>query len=457
MAIKGRVRAVAIFLLLLFWLPVVNLTRYQVLHADALSRRPDNSRRLEDLTLRGSLLDRAGQPLARTRDGGRIYPLGAATGPLLGYLTGRLGSAGLEASLEARTTGHPVPRTPAAAWNLVSRGDRRGDDVVLTLDRNLQQRAYDLLEGYRGAALVLDIPTGEILAVASRPSFDPERLEADWDRLRVDPEAPLVERGTQGLYPPGSTFKILTMAGALADGRTSVEESFHCAGSLDAGHFILQDNATHGQVNLSRALVVSCNVTFGTLGLRLGSAGLARWMEAFGMLASPPLVPGAAGSLPARGQAPSVGAEAGIGQADMLVSPLAMARVTATLARGGLDLEPRLVRAATHAGQVVWRPEPAPSARVVPEAVARSVREAMVGVVQGGTGQAAAVPGVEVAGKTGTAENPQGAPHAWFVGFAPAQEPQVAVVLVLENAGGGGSHAAPLASRLLQAALASRP
>ncbi len=457
MAIKVRVRAVALVFLCLFLFPVVSLTRFQVLQADSLARRPDNSRRLEDLSLRGSLLDRAGQPLACTREGQRVYPLGPVTGPLLGYLTGRLGSAGLEASLEERTAGHPIPRTPAAAWNLMSRGDRRGDDVVLTLDRNLQQTAFALLEGYRGAALVLDVPTGEILAVASRPSFDPALLEEDWDRLRVDPQAPLVERGTQGLYPPGSTFKILTMAGALADGRTSVDETFQCAGSMDAGNFILQDNATHGQVTLSQALVVSCNVTFGTLGLRLGATGLARWMEAFGLLESLPLVPGAAEARPAQGQAPSVGAEAGIGQADLLVSPLAMVRVAAALARGGVDLEPRLVRASTHGGQEVWRPDPARPRRVLPEGVAREVCEAMVGVVQRGTGRAAALPGVDVAGKTGTAENPQGQPHAWFVGFAPAGDPQVAVVLVLENAGGGGAHAAPLAARLFEAALHPRP
>jgi peptidoglycan glycosyltransferase len=452
-AIKARVRVVALFLLVLFLAPVVNLTRLQVLRSEELSKRPDNSRTMEDLSLRGSLLDRTGQPLAHSRKGSRVYPLGPITGPLLGYMTGRLGSAGLEASLEEQTAGYAVPRTPMQAWNLLARGERRGDDVVLTLDRGLQKLAWELLEGFHGAALLLDIPTGEILAVASRPSFDPETLEDDWERLRVDPAAPLIERGTQGLYPPGSTFKILTMAGALADGRTTADEVFACTGSMDAGNFILHDNAVHGPVRLEEALVVSCNVTFATLGQRLGVEGLRRWMDEFGILDELPLVPNTSAARPAQSEAPSAAAEAGIGQADLLLSPLAMARVTAALARGGVDLEPRLIRAQTRRGKETWRP-PAPRPhRVLQRSVAEEVGRAMTAVVARGTGGAAAVSGVAVAGKTGTAENPHGAPHAWFVGYAPADKPEVAVAILLENAGGGGAYAAPLASRLLQEAL----
>ena len=453
MALKARVRVVALFLLVLFLAPVVNLTRLQVLRSEELFARPDNTRTLEDLSLRGSLLDRTGQPLAQSREGRRVYPLGPITGPLLGYMTGRLGSAGLEASLEARTAGYAVPRTPLQAWSLLARGERRGDDVVLTLDRELQKVAWELLEGSRGAVLVLDIPTGEILAVASRPSFDPATLEADWERLRVDPAAPLIERGTQGLYPPGSTFKILTMAGALADGRTSAEEVFACTGSMDAGNFILHDNAVHGPVPLEEALVVSCNVTFATLGQRLGVQGLRRWMDEFGLLDELPLVPNAAAARPVHSGAPSAAAEAGIGQADLLLSPLAMARVTAALARGGVDLEPRVLRAQTRRGEETWRPAAPRARRVLSRAVAEEVGRAMAAAVARGTGGAAALSGVAVAGKTGTAENPHGAPHAWFVGYAPAGKPEVAVAILLENAGGGGAHAAPLASRLLQEAL----
>lgn len=454
MTVKTRVRTVAMILLLLFVGPVVNLTRFQVLEAEQLASRPDNSRRLEDLALRGRILDRAGEPLALTRGRQRVHPLGAVTGPLLGYLTGRLGSAGLEAMLEKRILGRPIPRTPAEALRQWDQGSRKGDDVVLTLDRDLQKRAYDLLEGHRGAAVVLQVDTGEILAAASRPSFDPALLEEDWDRLRVDPEAPLVERVTQGLYPPGSTFKLVTMAGGLADGRTRMDETFQCTGSMDAGHFILNDNAVHGTVDLEEALVWSCNVAFGTVGSRMGKEGLRSWMEAFRLLEPLPLVPGAAPARPPESEAASVGAEAGIGQADLLVSPLGMARVAATLARGGWDLPPRLLRAQMRGGKAVWKPQAEKPVQVVPPEVAREVQASMEAVVSRGTGRAAAVPGVAVAGKTGTAENPHGASHAWFVGYAPAGDPKVAVALILENAGGGGAVAAPLASRLLEAALA---
>lgn len=454
MAVKARVRAVAMILLLLFLGPVVNLTRFQVLEADDLAKRPDNSRRLEDLSLRGRILDRGGEALALTKGRQRVYPLGEVTGPLLGYLTSRLGSAGLEQMLEKRILGRPIPRTPAEALRQLDQGSRKGDDVVLTLDRALQKSAYALLEGHRGAAVVLDVETGEILAAASRPSFDPAQLEKQWDRLRVDKAAPLVERVTQGLYPPGSTFKIVTMAGGLADGKTQMSETFLCTGSMDAGHFILNDNAVHGSVSLEQAFVVSCNVTFGTLGSRLGKQGLRTWMEAFGLLDPLPLVPGASPARPPESDAPSVGAEAAIGQADLLVSPLGMARVAATIARGGYDLPPRLVKAQVRGGKTVWQPEAPESVQVLAPEVVRALQASMVGVVARGTGRGAAVPGVQVAGKTGTAENPHGAPHAWFVGYAPADNPKVAVAVILENTGGGGAFAAPVASRLLEAALA---
>lgn len=454
MSVKGRVRAVAMILLLLFLGPVVNLTRFQVLEADSLAQRADNSRRLEDLSLRGRILDRAGQPLAVTKGRQRLYPLGEITGPLLGYLTSRLGSAGLEAMLEKRVLGRPIPRTPDEALRQLDQGSRKGDDVVLTLDRDLQKRAYALLAGHRGAAVVLDVDTGEILAAASRPSFDPALLEEEWDVLRVDKDAPLVERVTQGLYPPGSTFKILTMSGGLADGQTRMSETFVCTGSMDAGHFILNDNAVHGAVSLEEAFVWSCNVAFGTIGQRLGKEGIRAWMEAFRLLEPMPLVPGAEPARAPQSDNPSVGAEAGIGQADLLVSPLGMARMAATIARGGYDVAPRLLKAQTRGGKAVWRPEPGDPVRVLPPEVARALQSAMLGVVTRGTGRGAAVPGVQVAGKTGTAENPHGASHAWFVGYAPAGDPRVAVAVILENTGGGGTFAAPLASRLLEAALA---
>ncbi|MEW6279406.1 MAG: penicillin-binding transpeptidase domain-containing protein, partial [Candidatus Eremiobacterota bacterium] len=261
MLIKRRVRRLAILLICLYLIPVLQLWYYQVWAADALLRRPENARGHEDLSLRGSILDRRGRPLAVTSAGRRRYPLGPAAAPLLGYLSARLGSAGLEGALQGDLAGRPRPRTFDEARRLAREGDRRGDDVVLTLDADLQRTAYDLLQGERGAILLLDVPTGEVLAAAGRPSFEPASLESQWDRLRTDRAAPLVDRATQGLYPPGSSFKILTLAAALGEGKAAPDEAFSCTGSLPVAGFVLHDDggASHGTLGLTTAFARSCN------------------------------------------------------------------------------------------------------------------------------------------------------------------------------------------------------
>ncbi|HXE73912.1 MAG TPA: penicillin-binding transpeptidase domain-containing protein [Candidatus Nitrosotenuis sp.] len=450
MEVKRRVRNLGLLLLALFLLPVAQLTWYQVLRAPVLNDRPDNPRRAEDVGLRGRILDRRARPLATSHRGRRSYPLGPAAAPLLGYLSPRLGTGGLEHLLDGRLSARAHPRTLSQALELWQRGSRRGDDVVLTLDARLQRTAWELLEGRRGAAVVLDIESGEILAAASNPSFDPASVDRLWSRLRADPGAPLVERATGGLYPPGSSFKILIMAAALAEGAARPDEVFVCRGSVDIDGFELHDDhpGGHGALDLEEALAQSCNVTFGLLGARLGTGRVERWMATLGMLERPPGVPGAAASLPPR----TGGAQAGIGQGDMLVTPLAMARLAAVMARGGLDLPPRLVRAWSPGGGTLQTLPGAPARRVLEADTTARVARAMGAVVERGTGGAAEIP-QGAAGKTGTATNPEGPPHAWFVGFAPAARPRVALAVILENQGYGGQFAAPLAGRLFEAAL----
>lgn len=458
MLIKRRVRRLGILLICLYLLPVGQLWYYQVLMADRLTNRPENTRSHEDLSLRGSLLDRRGQVLARTDKNHRIYPLGPATGPLIGYVTGRLGSGGLEAELARALAGRPHPRTLAQVERLQREGSRRGDDLVLTLDADLQKECYRLLGQDRGAVVVLDLASGDVLAAASRPSFDPATLEKNWKALSTDKSAPLVDRATQGLYPPGSSFKLVIMGAALESGKVAANETFHCNGTLTVNSFTMGDDEAggHGTLDLNEALVHSCNVTFATLGQRLGLAGIKEWMKRFGLLEAPPQVPlASAGRAPEGKTDPEVAAaQAGFGQADMLISPLGMARVAAIIGRGGTDLPPRLLKATSRNGKVVEQFPVGPPRQVLSPATAALVLQAMREVVQRGTGRAAALEGVEVAGKTGTAENPHGPPHAWFVALAPADHPRVAVAVILENKGYGGQHAAPLAREALRAALA---
>lgn len=456
MAIKSRVRTLAIMFLLLFAVPVVGLSRFQVFEADTLSAKSGNTRNLENLALRGSILDRRMAVLAQSREGYRYYPLAQAAAPLLGYFTARLGAAGLEASFVSWTAGFPIPRTPVQAMTVINKGNRMGDDVVLTIDSQLQQQVYDALSGYRGAAVVLKVKSGELLALASRPSYDanPKALEADWADICSSPSAPLVERCTQGLYPPGSTFKLLTMCAGLGEGKTSIDEVFNCSGKVDVGNFVLNCNDKHDAITLREGLIYSCNVVFAQVGLRVGLDDIRQWMKKLGFDEELPLVPGAVRARLPEQSSPSAAAESAIGQADLLVSPLHMARLAAIVGRGGLDVEPRLVMGRSRQNMFVWQPEAPVAQRLVDAAVCAQVKEAASAVVLQGTGRRAAITGVSVAGKTGSAENPHGDPHAWFVGYAPADNPVVAVAVVLENAGGGGRYAAPVAKTVLEAALA---
>ena len=233
---------------------------------------------------------------------------------------------------------------------------------------------------------------------------------------------------------------------------------FFCGGGLGIGDFTLVDSHAggHGSLSLEEALAQSCNVTFGGLGLDLGMPKLEKWMKATRVLDSSEDLPILAqGLAPAADASQVETAQAAIGQGTFLVTPTGMARLCAMVARGGLDIPPRVYRAEARDTRAFLDGEPPVARRVVDAKVAAAVAKAMVAVVERGTGGAAAVPGVKVAGKTGTAENPRGEPDAWFIGYAPAEKPQFAVCVMLENRGYGGTFSAPLAAKVLKAALES--
>lgn len=459
-ALKERARFLAILFIFLLVLPLVNISRYACLDNEELLRHPRNHYGAAESDLLGSIVDRQGRPLAFMKEGERRYPLGPAAGPLLGYCNPVYGLAGLEAQLSERLQGFSVPRSLNQALLLWDKRDRRGDDLQLTIDSQLQRRAYEALAGRRGAAVLLEVPTGEILAMASRPAYDPNfsALKRDWARLTRDPQAPLVERAGQGMYPPGSVFKPLIMAAALEEGLTNPQAHFDCQGRAQVGNFVLNCHDRHGMLSLAQALAYSCNVAFADLGMRLGMERIRQWMRTFQMEGRLSAVPGAVTAKLPEASNPSAPAETAIGQADTLVSPLNMARLAAIIARGGLDIEPRLLKAQVREGEeIIWQPPWPQPRRVLSAQSAQLVAQAMLLTVEEGTGTAAQVAGVQVAGKTGSAENPHGATHAWFIGYAPAQKPRYAVAVILENAGGGGRYAAPCAQKILKAALASQP
>jgi penicillin-binding protein A len=464
MSVNDAIGRLSRLFVVLFALLAVRQLWVQVVAGPRLSRDPHNPRAALLDRYRGAILARDGTVLAHSTPDGRVYPLGAALAQTIGYSSARFGTSGLEEIFDRELSAQPGANDPltqlrAALGQKV--GDvRPGATVITTLDPAIQQTLFSALSQHmRAAGVVLDPRTGEVLALASVPSFDPVLAAATFASVRDDPQSPLLNRALDGLYPPGSSFKIVTASNALEDGTVTLESTFDDPGYLRVGGFTLHDDEGEatGHQDLTGAFALSSNVDFGQIAL---DGGVDRWFDGaarWGL--GGPLdftLPAARDHLPDRAEvSPSILAQLGFGQADLLVTPLRMALVGATIAAGGTEPCPFLVREVrTAAGNARSLAPAAPLAKPISGAVADQVRTMMEAVVTRGTGTAAALPGVRVAGKTGTATLATGRAHAWFVAFAPADAPRVAVAIVVENGGYGGVAAAPIARRVLATALA---
>ncbi len=342
-----------------------------------------------------------------------------------------------------------------------------GPNLTLSIDASLQAAMEAAFEGRSGSAVALDPQTGEILAMTSTPAYDPNRFTtgidpAEWASLANDPETPLMNRVIQGSYAPGSTFKVIAATAALEEGLITPQTTFYCPGQLSVYNTVFRCLGIHGLVDLRRAIQVSCNVYFYNVGIRLEITRLAKWAKLMG-LGSPTGVDlpfEASGLMPSpewklrvlktpwyAGETVSVA----IGQGQVSATPLQMARVAAFIANGG-----RLVR--PHFARQQAAPLPPPIVR--PETIA-VVTEGMRLVVAAGTGLRARLQSVEVCGKTGSAQvvarsrlekTPTAhaiLPHGWFIAFAPADHPRIALAVLVEHGGSGAAAAAPVARRIL--------
>ena len=444
----------ALFLLVALWLGY-----WGVLRAPELLAREDNPRRVEAerRVQRGRVLDRHGTPLTWSEVDADGYVERRYAGDWLAHVVGyyslRHGVGGIEAAFDEQLRGE-AGRT---AWDVWRAGllhhTQIGEDVQLTVDAALQRAASEALGKQTGAIVLLDVQTGGVLALVSHPTFDPSRLDEEWDTLREAPGQPLFNRATQGLYPPEEIFNLVVMAAALEEGLTAPDEVFYD----EYGHAEVDGTtvrcANHPGIealDLLHAAAYGCNVAFARLSQRLGSDRLTDYAKQFGVDRAPGLeIPTEAGQLAETlPLSPEKLTLTGLGQGEVLVSPLQMALVAATVANCGRMPIPTLLLSQT-----------GPARRVVSLETARLVRQAMtLSVTEGPAGQAA-VSGMVVAGKVGTAEaGDEGDPHAWFVGFAPAdlsKTPRFAVAVVVERGGRGSQVAAPIAAQLLTLALAA--
>ncbi|MBI4590507.1 MAG: penicillin-binding protein 2 [Candidatus Rokubacteria bacterium] len=384
------------------------------------------------------------------------------------YLRGRDGGE----EIEVDALGRPV--------RVVRRQDPRpGAHVVTTVDRRIQEVVERAMGSQAGAAVVLDARSGDVLALASTPAYELDRFTGAlgreaWLRLVRDPQFPLLNRAIQSQYAPGSVFKVVVAAAALQEGVITPFDRLRCASSFQLGRrtFKNWENTDWGEIDLYRAIVRSCNTFFYQLGLKVGPEPITRYARAFGLgeptgIAlggeKPGLIPGPRGPRERAGRSwkswrSGDTVNVSIGQGSLLVTPLQVARMTAAVATGGVLWKPRLVQRVEGPDGRLLYSEPSRMNGYVElsPAVWAFLQRSLWGVVnEGGTGAAARLPGIEVAGKTGTAQiiarsdASRGQDHAWFAGYAPAQDPQVVVVVLAERGGKGGQAAAPIARQIL--------
>jgi peptidoglycan glycosyltransferase len=465
--INDSIGRLGLLFALLFAILAARTIYVQVIEGPSLASDPYNPRAAYLAPYRGAIVARDGTILARSSPHGRVYPFGPSLAQTLGYVSPRYGTTGLEAVFDRDLKGRATANDPATQLQTLfgppDAGFIRGATIVTTIDPRVQSALYNALsEHARAAGVVLDPRTGEVLAIASVPSFDPATIDKLFTSISKNTQSPLVNRATSGLYPPGSSFKIVTVSDALDAGVVTPDSTFVDTGKLVVGNFTFHNDEGEvtGRQNLTGAFALSSNVDFGKVALELG---VDRWFDyaARWRLGEPIgfTLPTARDRLPNRAEmSPGILAQLGFGQADLLVTPLRMALVGSTIASGGTEPRPYLVRSVRgRDGRERTLAPPAPLANPIPGSVADEVRTLMEAVVTRGTGTAAALPGVRVAGKTGTATLATGRSHAWFVAFAPAEAPRVALAVVVENSGYGGVVAAPIARRVLSAALARQP
>ena len=437
-------------------------TYYQAAMADRLAASPANPRiaNAEKSIWRGSILDRNGEILAESLERGldsRVYRGPGSLAPLIGYAHPTLGKSGLESAMDQWLSGRGWSYSRTGLLSTMSRQPDRGYSVRLTIDSRVQGACEAALAGRRGAAVAVDAASGEVLAAASCPWVHPALSESAWDTVIAREDSPLICRPLVGLYPPGSTIKPAIAGAAIDMGLAGSGTVYDCRGSIRAGGTIISDAAgAHGSIDLRAAIALSCNTTFVHLALKAGP-GLPEALSGFYLGGALPLdAPTAAGMLSSEAGDDALG-QLAIGQGDLVVTPLHVAMIAAAVVNHGVMMRPRLVAEIRSAdGAVVTRSSPGVLCVPMSADAARIVAAGMRDAVEWGTARAANLPEYAVGGKTGTAENPHGAPHAWFVGYAQHAGRKVVLAIIIENGGSGGQAAAPLAGGIFRAVLSGR-
>lgn len=457
MMTNKRVTKVLILLSFMYLSLIGYLTYVELFQREMLSEHTSNQRNYasEDMARRGSITDINGIVLAESVNSVRNYPYKGMYAHVIGYNSLQYQRSNIE-----KTYNDLLLAENKITKILGSSKKEYGHNLVLTIDHSIQEYAYERFGDNKGCIIAINPKTGAIIAMVSKPDFDPneESLKENWNTLVEDENYPFLARATSGLYAPGSTFKMLT---ALAAVENSYEDlTFEDNGKVIIGgkEFENQKGKSYGVIGINKGFAESSNVVFGTLGDKLGGRKLINVATRFGFNDIFEFDLEYKSSIfPTEVKDDAQEAALAIGQGDMLATPLQMAMVTCGIANDGVVMKPYLVdRVVSQESKIIEKYEPIVLYNAADFSDTTKVVEMMVETVRSGTGENAKISGIAVAGKTGTAENEKtdlysNAQHTWFVSFAPAYDPEIAVVVMMEYSGGsGGGDCAPVARDIIK-------
>ncbi|MBO5093784.1 MAG: penicillin-binding protein 2 [Lachnospiraceae bacterium] len=455
------VGVVALFLVMMGYFTV-----YAMTHQEELMNNSYNNRQqiLTAQNRRGSIYARGGEALAETAadaDGTerREYPYANLFAHAVGYVD--KGKTGIEAQENYTLIRSSIPAVDKVKEEIGGKKNP-GDNVYTTFDVKLQEAASKALGIYRGAVIAMDPKTGEILAMVSKPDFDPNKIAEEWDKLLEEEEsAVLLNRATQGLYPPGSTFKIVTALEYIRENPDTYQNyHFSCKGSFGSGEDVINcyHGSKHGAVDLKKSFAKSCNSSFANIGLALDKKQFAQTLDKLLFNRKLPLsgVYNESKLEIAEDESDGEMMQNAIGQGRTQITPVHLALITAAVANDGVLMKPRMIsRIESGAGVKLKEYSAEKYGALMSAEEAAVLQEYMEAVVEEGTATKLSGLSYTAAGKTGSAEYSlqKEESHAWFTGYAPAEDPQLVVTVIIEGAGSGGDYAVPMARRVFDAYL----
>ena len=450
----------------IFVMMILYIAKFMVFDSQSVIANSYNARqdKLAEHVIRGDIVTMDGEVIATNQYGAdgseyRYYPHGSMFAHAVGYSTN--GKAGVELTANyylLTSNANIFERTT----NALQEKKNMGDTIVTTLDYNLQSTAYNALGYGKGAVLVLEPDTGRILAMVSKPDFDPNSIDSIWKSVTegtVNDDTILLNRATQGLYPPGSTFKIVTALEYIRENPDSYSQyTYQCNGMFTHGEETINcyHGTVHGYEDFTKSFAKSCNASFANIGMQLDRGRFADTLE--DLLFNQELKAGFAYNqsrlLIDENTEDADVMQAAIGQGTTAVTPLQMNMITCAIANDGMLMKPYLVdHVETHEGNVIKQFAATTYKRLMSEQEAAIMKGLMQEVVQSGTGTKLKDASYTAAGKTGSAEYNavKTDSHAWFTGFAPVEDPQLCVTIIIEGAGSGGDYAVPIARRIFDA------